>query len=62
MSICDCDVFADEEGYDQNILFMYSTIDDILSSEEFTVQDVLKSDDLIQEVNGFNGKLLDYLS
>ena len=42
--------------------FMYSTIDDILSSEEFTVQDVLKSDDLIQEVNGFNGKLLDYLS
>lgn len=42
--------------------FMYSTIDDILTSDEFTVLDVLKSDDLIQEVNGFNEGLLSYLS
>lgn len=42
--------------------FMYSTIDDILTRDEFTVLDVLKSDDLIQEVNGFNEGLLKYLS
>ena len=36
-------------------------IDEILSRDEINVMDVLKSSDLIQEVNGMNGDLLCYL-
>ena len=36
-------------------------IDEILSRDEINVMDVLKSNDLIQEVNGMNQNLYEYL-
>lgn len=42
-------------------ILMCSTIDDILSRDEIDLADVLKSEDLIQEVNGMNANLHDYL-
>ena len=36
-------------------------IDEILSRDEINVMDVLKSNDLIQEVNGMNKNLYEYL-
>lgn len=36
-------------------------IDDLLDREDVRLEDVLKSEDLIQEVNGLNDNLIGYL-
>lgn len=51
MSIWDCADFQDDEG----------GIDDLLDREDVRLEDVLKSEDLIQEVNGLNDNLIGYL-
>lgn len=39
----------------------FRTIDDILCRDEVNLEDILKAEDLIQEVNGLNENVLDYL-
>ena len=58
------DEFSDEgdEGYFAIFESVISRgIDEILSRDEINVMDVLKSNDLIQEVNGMNRDLYEYL-
>ena len=44
-------------------MFACSPIDDILAGEEFTLQDLLREDDLLQEVaSGHNLELVRFLS
>ena len=38
-----------------------SGIDQLLANEDVTLAEVLRSEDLIQEVNGFNETLYEYL-
>ena len=40
---------------------IHSGIDQLLANEDVTLAEVLRSEDLIQEVNGFNETLYDYL-
>lgn len=61
MSIWDCADFQDEEGYPSIHHVIYRGIDDLLDREDVKLEDVLKSEDLIQEVNGLNDNLIGYL-
>ena len=49
------------KGSKSLVFMMCRGIDDILSRDEIDLNEVLKSEDLIQEVNGLNDNLLDYL-
>lgn len=49
------------KGFSLRIQVTCRSIDDILSRDEIDLAEVLKSEDLIQEVNGLNDNLLDYL-
>ena len=61
MSIWDCDGFDDDQGYVSSCFLILRTIDDLLSREDVSLAEVLKSEDLIQEVNGLNDNLITYL-
>lgn len=61
MSIWDCADFQDEDRYLLLQQFTRSGIDSLLDREDVKLEEVLRSEDLIQEVNGFNENLIGYL-
>ena len=61
MSIWDCADFQDEDRYPFLRSVSCSGIDSLLDREDVKLEEVLRSEDLIQEVNGFNENLIDYL-
>ena len=61
MSIWDCADFQDEDRYLLLQSLTRSGIDSLLDREDVKLEEVLRSEDLIQEVNGFNENLIAYL-
>lgn len=49
------------KGFEWIQYITFRTIDDILCRDEVNLEDILKAEDLIQEVNGLNENVLDYL-
>lgn len=61
MSIWDCADFQDEDRYLMLHPTTRSGIDSLLDREDVKLEEVLRSEDLIQEVNGLNENLIEYL-